>query len=130
LRTEAELSASAGRYDEAMLLVENALHEAEEVRLYTSSLLSLRADLLVHGGTSDQIETAYEEAIRSAAGCSARFEQLQTTTHFARWLKSQDRDAEALAMLAEIYGWFTEGFDTLPLREARVLLVELGACGH
>jgi hypothetical protein len=109
---------------------EDALREAEEVRLYKPSLLRLRADLLVHAGPLDQIESTFREALRFAINLTARFEQLQTTTHFARWLKSQGRDDEARSILAEIYNWFTEGFDTLPVTEARALLAELGACGH
>jgi hypothetical protein len=50
---------------------------------------------------------------------------LQAATHFARWLKSQGRAAEAQTVLAEIYGRFTEGFDTPALKEARALLDEL-----
>ena len=47
------------------------------------------------------------------------------TTSFACWLKSQERAAEAQTLLAEIYGWFTEGFDTPALSDAKALLDEL-----
>jgi predicted ATPase len=51
--------------------------------------------------------------------------ELQATTSLARLLAKQGRD-EARAMLAEIYGWFTEGFDTADLKDAKALLDQLG----
>ena len=52
--------------------------------------------------------------------------ELRATTSLARLLASQGRRDEARAMLAEIYHWFTEGFDTRDLIEAKTLLEELG----
>jgi len=51
--------------------------------------------------------------------------ELRATTSLARLLASQDRRDEARAMLAEIYNWFTEGFDTADLIDAKTLLHEL-----
>ena len=51
---------------------------------------------------------------------------MQTKAHFARWLKEQSRRDEARMMLADIYNWFTEGFDTADLKDAKALLEELG----
>src|SRR5438309_1891333 len=58
-------------------------------------------------------------------GQGAKYYELQATTSFARWLESQGRAGEVQTVLAEIYGWFTEGFDTPALREAKALLDEL-----
>ena len=55
---------------------------------------------------------------------------MQSTTNFARWLKTQERAVEARTMLLEIYGWFTEGFDTVALKEAKTLLDELRITGE
>jgi predicted ATPase len=52
---------------------------------------------------------------------------LRATTNLARLLAKQDRRDEVRAMLADIYGWFTEGFDTADLKHAKTLLDELGA---
>jgi predicted ATPase len=52
--------------------------------------------------------------------------QLCATTSLARLLANQDRRDEARSMLADIYNWFTEGFDTADLRDAKALLDELG----
>ena len=51
--------------------------------------------------------------------------ELRATTSLARLLAKQGRRDEARAMLAEIYGWFTEGFDTADLKDAKALLDEL-----
>jgi len=51
--------------------------------------------------------------------------ELRATTSLARFLDKQGKRDEAYTMLADIYGWFTEGFDTADLKEAKVLLDEL-----
>jgi predicted ATPase len=51
--------------------------------------------------------------------------ELRATLSLARLLQKQDRSAEARQILTEIYGWFTEGFDTPDLQDARALLEEL-----
>jgi predicted ATPase len=53
--------------------------------------------------------------------------ELRVTTSLARLLAKQGRHDETRAMLADIYGWFTEGFDTADLKEAKALLDELNA---
>jgi len=60
-----------------------------------------------------------------ARSMGAKAWELRTTMSLARLLASQGRRDEAQAMLTEIYGWFTEGFDTMDLREAKLLLGEL-----
>jgi predicted ATPase len=56
---------------------------------------------------------------------SAKSSELRATTSLARLLDKQDRRDEARTMLSEIYGWFTEGFDTADLKDAKALLDEL-----
>jgi predicted ATPase len=57
---------------------------------------------------------------------SAKSWELRATTSLARLLRDTGRRDEARAMLAEIYNWFTEGFDTADLKDAKALLDELG----
>jgi len=71
------------------------------------------------------IEKAYHAAVDCARTQGAKYFELEAATHFARWLKSQSRADEARILLAEVYGWFTEGFDTAALRDANKLLDEL-----
>jgi len=56
---------------------------------------------------------------------SAKSWELRATTSLARLLARQDKRDEARAMLADIYGWFTKGFDTADLKDARTLLDQL-----
>jgi len=64
-------------------------------------------------------------AIHVARAQSAKSWELRATMSLARLLAKQDRRDEARTVLADIYGWFTEGFDTADLRDAKVLLDEL-----
>ncbi|HLW71021.1 MAG TPA: AAA family ATPase [Candidatus Binataceae bacterium] len=130
IAAEAQLCASEGRVDDALALMSEALRETEEFLWRRTQILRLRADLLAERGTDEaEIEAGYREAVQFASGCEARFEQLQCTARFARWLKMQGRVVEAREMLAEIYNWFTEGFDTLDLKDAKALLDELSVSG-
>ena len=72
-------------------------------------------------------EQCFRTAIEIARRQSARSEELRATTSRARLLAKQGRCDEACTMLAEIYGWFTEGFDTADLKDAKALLDELSA---
>jgi predicted ATPase len=63
-----------------------------------------------------------ERAIEIARKQSAKSFELRATTSLARLLAQQSRHDEARAMLAEIYNWFTEGFDTADLKDAKALL--------
>ena len=65
------------------------------------------------------------KAIEIARRQESRWWELRATTSLARLLVKQDRRDEARTMLSEIYGWFTEGFDTADLKEAKALLGEL-----
>jgi tetratricopeptide (TPR) repeat protein len=72
-----------------------------------------------------QAEACFLEAIEIARKQQARSLELHTTMSLARLWKEQGKKDEARKMLAEIYGWFTEGFDTKDLQEAKALLAEL-----
>ena len=72
-----------------------------------------------------EAEQCFRTAIEIAQRQSARSEELRATTSLARLLAGQDRRDEARTMLADIYDWFTEGFDTADLRDAKALLDEL-----
>jgi predicted ATPase len=72
-------------------------------------------------------ELCFRTAIEIGRRQSARTAELRATTSLARLLAKQGRRDEAHTMLAEIYNWFTEGFDTADLKDAKALLDELGA---
>jgi len=82
--------------------------------------------LVQNPSDDDEAERCFRAAIEIDRRQSARSLELQATVSLARLLAKQDRRDEARAMLAEIYGWFTEGFDTADLKDAKALLNELG----
>ena len=87
----------------------------------------LKGRLLEGKFNLEEAEDSYRTAIDIARRQSAKSLELQATTSLARMLAKQDRRDEARGMLAEIYNWFTEGFDTADLKDAKALLVELNA---
>ncbi len=72
-----------------------------------------------------EAEACFLKAIEIAQRQQAKSLELRATVSLARLWKSQGKRTEARQMLAEIYGWFTEGFDTADLQEAKALLDEL-----
>jgi predicted ATPase/class 3 adenylate cyclase len=98
-------------------------------RMYESELYRLKGELLALDGTANnaQVEESFRTAIDIAREQKARSWELRATTSLARLLAKQGKRDEARAMLAEIYNWFTEGFDTADLKDAKALLTELGS---
>jgi predicted ATPase len=77
-----------------------------------------------HGATKDA-EVCFRAALEVARAQEARWWELRTTVSLARLQRDSNRGGEARTMLAEIYGWFTDGFDTADMREAKLLLDDL-----
>jgi predicted ATPase len=78
--------------------------------------------LLTGAQRATETEQCMRRAIALAAEQGAKSWELRATTSFARLLRDIDRRDEARTMLADIYGWFTEGFDTADLKDAKALL--------
>jgi predicted ATPase len=72
-----------------------------------------------------EAQSCFQRAIEIARDQSAKSWELRATMSLARLLRDTACRHEARAMLSEIYGWFTEGFDTADLKEAKALLDEL-----
>jgi len=71
-------------------------------------------------------EACFQQALAIARRQQAKSLELRAAMSLARLWQQQGKQADARALLAPIYGWFTEGFDTADLQEAKVLLEELG----
>jgi predicted ATPase len=83
--------------------------------------------LILNTPARDARESDFRASISLARGMGAKAWELRATTSLTRLLASKSRRDEAHAMLAEIYDWFTEGFDTADLRDAKALLDELAS---
>ena len=83
--------------------------------------------LLARGEAEAAVEPCFETAIVIARRQGTRSWELRAAISFARFRQSQGRAADAKEQLAPVYGWFTEGFDTRDLKEAKALLNELHA---
>jgi tetratricopeptide (TPR) repeat protein len=124
---EAEFFASQQQVDDGLALVAEVLADWEaDAALIRPLALRLRANLLaLSNANAPAIVGAYKAALESAHSQGTRYFELQTAISFGRWLQSRGRFAEARTAVAEVYGWFTEGFDTVTLKEAKALLDEL-----
>src|SRR5262249_21503646 len=95
---------------------------------YEAELLRLKGELLLisdNSGAAAQAEQCFRDALDIARRQRAKSWELRTTMSLARLLRDAGRRTEARAMLAEIYNWFAEGFDTADLKDAKALLDEL-----
>jgi predicted ATPase len=94
---------------------------------FEPELHRLKGELLLKKDDSDAAEArhCFQRAIETARNRSAKSWELRATMSLARLLAKQDRREEGRAMLVDIYGWFTEGFDTADLKDAGALLDEL-----
>ena len=77
------------------------------------------------GQDTAQAETCFQQALAVARRQQAKSLELRAAMSLSRLWQQQGKRAEAQALLAPIYGWFTEGFDTADLQEAKALLEEL-----
>jgi predicted ATPase len=96
-------------------------------RVYETELHRMRGELLMSIGDLAGAEASFHEAIAVAQRQSAKLFELRSAISMARLWRDQGKREEARELLAPVYGWFTEGFDTLDLKDAKVLLDELAA---
>jgi class 3 adenylate cyclase/predicted ATPase len=114
----------AGRTDDALALVADALALAErrDERVWEAEMYRVKGELLLESGGSCEAETCFRRAIEIARRQSAKSLELRAVTSLSRVLQKQGKKEEARQMLGEIYGWFTEGFETADLKDAKGLL--------
>jgi predicted ATPase len=107
---------------EALATVENTGARGDEAQLYR-----LKGELLLRQAVPDasQAEACFQQALDVAHRQQAKSLELRAAVSLARLWRQQGKRDEAYELLAPIYGWFTEGFDTADLQEAKALLEEL-----
>jgi TOMM system kinase/cyclase fusion protein len=121
--------AEAGRATEGLTTVAEALaivkHSGE--RLYEAELYRLQGELLLHqpAGSSKEAESRFREALDVARRQQAKSLELRAAMSLSRLWQQQGKLDEARDLLAPVYNWFTEGFETADLQKAKALLEEL-----
>jgi predicted ATPase len=112
-----------------------AAHTSEE-RFYNAELHRLKGELLLEAGELipyaachvryvEEAEACFQQALHIAHHQQAKSLELRAAMSLARLWQQQGKHAEARELLAPIYGWFTEGFDTADLQDAKILLEAL-----
>jgi tetratricopeptide (TPR) repeat protein len=114
-----------GAIVDALETVEQALEVNPDALVYRPETLRLRGELRLKQRQTEPAEADFREAIALAQKMDGKAWELRTMMSLARLLDRSGRRDEPHRMLAEIYGWFTEGFDTEDLKDAKALLDEL-----
>jgi predicted ATPase len=119
----------AGKVEEAAILLDEALQIVEKTgeRWLAAELKRHKGQLLLRRGQHEAAEGLYRKALDIAQGQEAKLWELRAAASLARLRRDQGRHAEARELLAPVYAWFTEGFATPDLKEAKALLDELGS---
>ena len=120
--------ASAGQLEKAGVVISQALDTVERTneRLFEAEIHLTAGEIALISPVHDasKAEVYFERALSVARAQQAKSWELRAATSLARLWRDQGKPKQARELLAPIYGWFTEGFDTLDLKEAKALLGE------
>jgi len=119
-----------GEFAEATISIEQALGFVEEQLVFRPELLRLRGEVNLRSGSdgTPSVESAEEDfraAIDAARSMNAKSDELRATMSLATVLRDTNRRDEARTIVSNVYRWFTEGFDTGDLKEAKLMLDKL-----
>ena len=119
----------AGQVEQALTLWDEALRIVDRTgeRWLEAELTRHKGQLLLRQGHTEVVGELYRKALSIAREQEAKLWELRAAASLAQLRRDQGRRGEARDLLAPIYGWFTEGFDTPDLKEAKALLEELDA---
>src|SRR5262249_989950 len=138
----AEVYGKVGQAEEGLLVLDEALAVIDNTgeRFYEAEVYRLKGELIVQqesreqgarspeqgGGSSEQeAEACFQKAIAIAQQQQAKSWELRATMSLARLWRQQGKRQAARELLSTIYEWFTEGFDTKDLQEAKILLEQV-----
>src|SRR5712691_640167 len=125
----AEACGKVGQFDEGLRAVEEALAAVQhnEEHHYEAEVYWLKGELLLQEAPArqEEAEKNFQQALAVARRQQAKSWELRAAMSLSRLWQQQGKRTEAYELLAPIYGWFTEGFDTADLQEARALLEAL-----
>jgi predicted ATPase len=129
---QAETEAARGHFDSGLAIVDEAIGLSERTshHSFDAELHRARGNMLlcVKRPEPDAAEAAFVRAIEIARGQQTKAFEIRAAMSMARLWRDQGKRDEARELLAPVYGWFTEGFDTRDLKEAKGLLEELSSC--
>jgi predicted ATPase/class 3 adenylate cyclase len=119
----------AGQVEEALTLLDEASQMVQRTgeSWFAAELNRHKGRLLLRQGHSEAVEELYRKALAIAREQGAKLWELRAAVSLAQLRRDQGRRAEALDLLAPVFDWFTEGFDTPDLKDAKALLSELDA---
>jgi predicted ATPase len=128
----AESLGKAGQVEDGLTAIDDALNTVERTgeRYYAAELHRLKGELLLERADASTIaaaENCFHEAITIAHQQHAKSLELRAAISLSKLYQKQGKPADAHRRLSDVYGWFTEGFDTADLREARTLLKDLAS---
>jgi tetratricopeptide (TPR) repeat protein len=123
----ADVCGKHARVEEGLAAVAEGLARSDRDTVTDAELYRLKAELrlIQEPGSKKEAESYFRTSIEIAGRQGARLFELRATVSLARLIANQGRRDEARTMLAAIYNWFTEGFDTADLKDAKALLDEL-----
>jgi predicted ATPase len=126
-RSLAEAQAKRGLPELGLATLDETLVMVAETgeRHWLAELYRLQGELLLMGGEEDEAEVSFQKAIDVAQRQKAKSWELRATINLARLWQQQGRKEQAKTLLGEIYNWFSEGFNTNDLIEAKALLEEM-----
>jgi predicted ATPase len=101
--------------------------QCDDVRWWEAELHRVQGEILLadEPNASDRAEGCFRQALDVARSQDAKMLELRAATSLARLWQAQERSGKARDLLVPLYGWFTEGFDTADLKDAKALLDEL-----
>jgi len=118
-----------GEQQEALRLLNEALVLVDKTgeQIYDAELHRLKGKLRLHLSTENVSEAVhcFQQAIAIAQNQHSKFWELRAVASLARLWREQGKDSHVQVMLARVYDWFTEGFDTIDLQDTKGLLEEL-----
>jgi predicted ATPase len=131
LTLQAEASSLLGHIEEGLRSLDDAqaVLEQHEDRWWEAEIYRLRGVLLLRQSIAAEVEAEawLRRALEVAQSQQAKSLELRATSTLAHLWHAQGKHSKARDLLSPVYGWFTEGFDTIDLQDAKALLAELSA---
>lgn len=122
--------AEIGQFDEASMKISEAMAAVKKTKenWYEAEIHRVAGEIALLGGNPDAAlaEACFGRALEIARNQKAKSWELRAAMSMARLLRGQGGSGPAHEVLASVYGWYTQGFDTLDVRQAKLLLDELG----